>query len=338
MSNEKNSDEMRILFTCVGRRVSLLRSFCGAAEAVGFSPLTIGLEVSKLSSALHLCDEKVIVNHVGHHEYIDSVLDAAKEYGAKLIVPTVDLDLLLFAENRRRFEDIGCRVLISEPDVIRICQDKRRTYEFLRGNGFNTPESSVLDDVLARGESNISFPKFLKPWDGAAGRGNAKVVDFEQLQVIGAKVPNCFVQDFIDGTEYTCDVFVDFDMNVRCVVPRRRIEVRSGEVSKAQVVKDRHIMERAAELVRTLGAGPGVITIQLIKDGQGDIYFIEINPRFGGGVPLSIRAGANFPLWIMQLMAGQEPAIEFDGFEDDLYMLRFDSEVWVRGRDIKGDI
>jgi carbamoyl-phosphate synthase large subunit len=144
------------------------------------------------------------------------------------------------------------------------------------------------------------------------------------------RIPNPIVQEFIKGTEFTCDVYVDFEMNARCVVPRKRIETRSGEVSKGQVVKNLHIMNKCKQLVEKLGAGPGIITIQLFLNSRGKIKFIEINPRFGGGAPLSIKAGADFPKWILQELLGQKPKIDFAGFDDGLIMLRYDSEVWLK--------
>jgi carbamoyl-phosphate synthase large subunit len=118
------------------------------------------------------------------------------------------------------------------------------------------------------------------------------------------------------------------------VVPRKRIEIRAGEVSKSQVVKDRHIMSSAKKLVEALGAGPGLITLQLFRQPKGKLKFTEINPRFGGGIPLSIRAGADFPKWILQEMLGKPPGdrkknILFEDFKDGLVMLRYDSEVWL---------
>ena len=88
-------------------------------------------------------------------------------------------------------------------------------------------------------------------------------------------------------------------------------------------------MKRAAQLVEALGAGPGVITLQLFLTKDNKVEFIEINPRFGGGVPLSIKAGANFPKWIIQEMLGRKTNIRFDNFKDKLIMLRFDGEVWL---------
>ena len=118
-------------------------------------------------------------------------------------------------------------------------------------------------------------------------------------------------------------------MRVRCVVPRKRIEVRAGEVSKGQIVKHPAIMKQAAKLVEALGAGPGVITLQLFLTRDKKLKFIEINPRFGGGAPLSIKAGANFPKWILQELLASKTNIRFDGFRDKLTMLRYDDEVWV---------
>jgi carbamoyl-phosphate synthase large subunit len=44
---------------------------------------------------------------------------------------------------------------------------------------------------------------------------------------------------------------------------------------------------------------------------------------------MSIKAGANFPKWILQELIGEKPRIYFDGFKDGLTMLRYDSEVWL---------
>jgi len=101
-------------------------------------------------------------------------------------------------------------------------------------------------------------------------------------------------------------------------------------VSKGQVVKNPRIMSEAGMLVETLGAGPGVITLQLFLTDDDRVKFIEINPRFGGGAPLSIKAGANFPKWILQEASGKKTNISSGSFKDDLIMLRYDSEVWLK--------
>jgi carbamoyl-phosphate synthase large subunit len=321
------ADKIGILFTCIGRRVSLLNSFRTAAKQLGIKAMFYGTDTTVLSSAMQLCDKGFVVKPTVHAYYIRQLLSIVKTNKIKLLVPTVDLDLKVLAENKAKFTAAGCCVLVSKPNVVDICQDKRKAFSFLLKNGFDTPLTMSARQALAKKKLNL--PYFLKPWDGYASKGNAVVKNRRELEVFSKRIHNCIVQEVIKGIEYTCDVYVDFGMKVRCVVPRKRIEIRSGEVSKGQVVKNTGIMTEAAKLVEKLGAGPGVITLQLFLTGKGKIKFIEVNPRFGGGAPLSIKAGATFPKWILQELLGTETNIRFDGFRDNLIMLRYDGEVWL---------
>ena len=275
-----------------------------------------------------MCDKRFLVRPTTHAGYIAELLSIVRANNVKLLVPTVDLDLKDLAQNKLRFAALGCRVLVSDPDVIDICQDKRKTYRFLVKNGFDTALTMSVRSALSR--KRINWPCFLKPWDGYAGRGNAVVNNRRELAFYAKRIPNAICQELVKGTEHTCDVYVDFAGKVRCVIPRRRIEVRTGEVSKGQVVKNHRVMAEGLRLVEKLGAGPGVVTLQLFLTDD-KVKFIEINPRFGGGAPLSIKAGANFPKWILQELTGQKPRIRQGGFRDNLIMLRYDSEVWLSG-------
>ena len=321
------SKNFNILFTCIGRRVSLLNNFRRAAKELGIRAQFVGTDVTELSPALQLCDKKHLIKPISHSGYIAELLRIVKENKVALLVPTIDTDLQKLADNKARFQKLGCSVLVSSSDVISICQDKRKTFQFLSGNGFDSPITVTVREVLS--QKRISWPKLLKPWDGAAGRGVALVNNRDELLTLSKRISNSIVQDYVRGEEYTCDVYVDFDRQVRCVVPRKRIEIRGGEVSKGQTVKNRGIMSTVGKLVEKLGAGPGIITVQLILTEKGQMKFIEINPRFGGGAPLSIKAGANFPKWILQELLGQRATIKFDGFKDGLTMLRYDAEIWA---------
>ncbi len=329
MSKElKTKNNLGVLFTCIGRRVSLLESFRRAAKQLKINAAFFGTDTTDLSSALQLCDEGFLVKPTTHPRYIGQLLSIVKANRVKLLVPTVDLDLKVLARNKPKFTAAGCHVLVSAPEVVDICQDKRRMHRFLAKNGFDTPPTMSVRSALSKGKLN--WPCFLKPWNGSAGKQNTIVNNRRELLFYAKRIPNAICQEFIKGTEYSCDVYIDFGMKVRCVVPRKRIEVRAGEVSKGQVVKNPHIMSEAAMLAETLGAGPGVITLQLFLTDDNRVKFIELNPRFGGGAPLSIKAGADFPKWILQEALDKKPNIRFDDFKDDLIMLRYDSEVWLK--------
>lgn len=322
--------DLAVLFTCIGRRVSLLEAFRDASRRLRLGVRFCGTDVTALAPALHRCDKAFLVEPTTHPRYIARLLSIVKDHGVRLVVPTTDLDLQVLARHRPRFERLGCQVLVSDHDVISICRDKRQTSRFLRRHGFDGPRTlSVRSALAADARKQLAWPCLLKPWDGSAAMGHIIVHDRKELRFFARRVPNVICQEWIDGTEYTCDVYVDFERRVRCVVPRRRIEVRSGEVSKAQTAKEARVMELAADLVGRLGAGPGVITVQLFVTNEDAVKVIEVNPRFGGGAPLAIEAGADFPKWILQELTGTRPRIAFDGFQDRLVMLRYDSEVWI---------
>jgi carbamoyl-phosphate synthase large subunit len=237
-------DNLSILFTCIGRRVSLLNSFRRAGRQLKIDLMLLGTDATELSSALQLCDKGFPVRPITHANYIKQLLNIVRTNNVKLLIPTVDLDLKLLAQNKPKFAAAGCCVLVSKPNVVDICQDKRKTFRFLLKNGFDTP--LTMSPRAALSKKKLNWPCFLKPWDGYASRGNAIVNNREELLFFAKRIPNTICQEFVKGTEHTCDVYVDFNMEVRCVVPRKRIEIRAGEVSKGQVVKHPRIMSEAA--------------------------------------------------------------------------------------------
>ena len=167
--------KVNVLFTCIGRRVSLLESFRKAAKKLKINAVFFATDTTPLSPALQLCDKKFIVKPVKHKDYIKDLLAIVKKNKIQLLIPTVDLDLKLLAQNKQKFTRLGCCVLVSKPEVVDIRQDKRKTYRFLIGNGFDTPVTMSVKQALAK--RKINWPCFMKPWDGYAGRGKGCTAD-----------------------------------------------------------------------------------------------------------------------------------------------------------------
>ena len=278
---------------------------------------------------MQLIDHRHIVPTIASGQYLDALLDIVRKKGISLLIPTIDSELAVLAEGRDRLEEAGCRVMISSPAVIETCQDKLATSRFLQGAGIDTPQTWPW--VVVAEQKRHEFPYYLKPRRGSAGKGNYVINDLDELRVLGKRVPDGIVQEFVKGDEYTLDVYAGLDGVARCAVPRKRLEVRTGEVSKGLVVKDAEIMAIGAQVVNALRQCRGVITVQCMVTPQRQIRVIEMNARFGGGAPLAIHARADFPKWIMQEHLGKRPRINPTGFRDGVAMLRFDDSVFVSG-------
>jgi carbamoyl-phosphate synthase large subunit len=55
----------------------------------------------------------------------------------------------------------------------------------------------------------------------------------------------------------------------------------------------------------------------------------EINPRFSGGIPLTIAAGADFPAMLVQLARGRRVPPSIGRFQDGLWMTSYETSVFV---------
>ena len=326
-SKRARSTQLRALFTCVGRRVELLNAFTQAGKRLGIRLVIHAADASRLAPALRKADKPHVLPRLSSNGYSNALQDLVRREKIDLLVPLIDLELLAVAAAADRLAELGCCALISSERVVRTCRDKMATFQALRTAGIDTPDTWLLEATVTR--TRHSFPYFLKPRSGSAAMGNFVVRNLDELLLLGRRVHEPIVQEFVEGTEHTLDVYTGFDGKPRCVVPRRRLEVRGGEVSKALVVKDPALMAVGRSVAEMLGECRGVVTIQCIATPQGRIRVIEVNPRFGGGVPLAIKAGADFPRWILSELIGRKPRIDAMGFRDDVAMLRFDDSVFV---------
>lgn len=316
---------MKILFTSIGRRVELVQAFRSAAEKLSLDLEIFGADISASAPALQFCDRSVIVPRIKEPSYIPTLLEFCEREGICALIPTIDTDLLILAKYKADFARVGVTVAISAEDRIAICRDKRLTAEYFCSLGLKSP--IPVDDVS---KYSFGYPAFIKPKDGSSSINAYKVNTAEELASCAARVPDYIIQKFVSGTEYTVDIFCDFSGNPIFITPRIRCAVRAGEVLKTEIVQDEKIIDEMLTLVADYKPC-GAITVQLIREEKtGDDYYIEINPRFGGGAPLSIKAGADSAEAFLKLMMGQSLAYVEKAAEHGAVFSRFDQSVRVK--------
>lgn len=316
---------MKILFTSVGRRVELVQAFQAAAEKNKVILEIYGADMDVTAPALMYCDHRVIVPRIKSIEYIPILLKICKEENIDALIPTIDTDLQLLADNQGEFKKVGTKVIISDSDKIQICRDKKITANYFKSVGLQSP--CPVDDYK---KYDAGFPAFIKPKDGSSSILAYKVNNIEELKTYAEQIPDYIVQPFISGTEYTVDAFCDFEGKPIYITPRIRLYVRAGEVLKTEICQDRKIIDDVKMLLADYKPC-GAVTIQLIRERKtGNDYYIEINPRFGGGAPLSMRAGADSAEAVLQLLAGQKVSYIEAAAENGAVFSRFDQSIRVR--------
>jgi carbamoyl-phosphate synthase large subunit len=320
---------MNILLTSVGRRVELLKAFRRSMSRFNINGKIIAADSKQNAPACFIADTAELVPKINDPTYIDSLLDICTRHSIDLLIPLIDPELHLLSLHQQQFRERGVTPFISSVETNEICYSKKKTSIFFKNIGVKTPKIYKLNEV-----TELDLPLILKPETGSSSVGVYKVRSQLELEFFSNYVEDAIVQELIAGEEYTIDVLVDFHGNVISIVPRLRIETRAGEISKGITVKNPALIAAAKQVVESLPGAIGCITVQCFLQTDGEIIFIEINPRFGGGYPLSYRAGADFPGWLMQLYLGEYPKVAIDEWEDGLAMLRYDDAIFVKANEI----
>lgn len=318
---------LNVLILSCGRRVELVQAFKSelAARLPGAQVLATDL-MPEISAACHAADRAFPAPRVTDPEYHSFLLDLCIREEVGLVIPTIDTELLELAQNRDHFYSHGVKLVISNETLVSACRDKRQTSTLFTDIGIDTPR--IYD------RSALNYPCFVKPYDGSRSVGAMFLPDAESVTSAILDDPKMMFMEFIDCAhqEYTVDAYYDRHGTLKCLVPRERLEVRDGEVNKG-VTRKNYVYHYLAEKLSKVQGARGCLTIQLFAKAEGPRYAaLEINPRFGGGFPLTYAAGGNYPGWLIdEYLLGKETQA-FDEWEADLLMLRYDAKILVHGQ------
>lgn len=320
---------MNILITCAGRRVSLVRAFQKELKGINSAFKVYATDFEpQLSAACQVADGYFAVPHLSAENYITTILDCCQQYKIQLVIPCVDTELVLLSKHKSFFDNHGIKVIISSLDFVKKCRDKRLIHQFFNKNN--------IQHAQEYSKNNLKFPLFIKPIDGSRSVDTYMIKTENDFRADYFNSEKFMFLEYLDSKlydEYTCDLYYDQTHRLKCVVPRKRIEVRDGEVYKSLAQKN-YLVSYIKERLSFIEGVVGCLTAQffLSKNGSNQVYGIEINPRFGGGYPLSYLAGANFPKWIIsEYLLNETIDDQFDVWEDNLLMIRYDDEVLVHG-------
>lgn len=319
---------MNVLITSASRKVQLVKAFQQALAENGGGQV-FAVDISPAAAALHMADRAFLVPRTSDPHFLSKLLDLCKAHAITLVVPTRDEELPLFAEAKPQFAAVGATVMVADPQVVSICQDKARFANFCLAHGFDVPRmfSSAANVTAA------DFPVFVRARVGKGSRFVAKAENRAELDYWVERWGNVIIQELVDASEYTIDLLADWESQVISVVPRRRVLTVGGESFISTTRKDPVLMDAGKRLAEALGL-VGHNTVQCFER-QGSVKFIEVNPRFGGAAALSFAAGAPSPKYLVQLCQAEKIAPRIGQFEDNFTMLRYTQDVYATAEELK---
>jgi carbamoyl-phosphate synthase large subunit len=315
---------LNVLITAGSRRVPLVRAFQSALQRLAPGGAVIVTDVNALSPAVYAADRSYQVPlATDGPAYLDALDAICRQETVGLLVPTIDDELTCLGRAQERFARIGTRVAVSPPETTLVCDDKYATCRVLRSAGVAAAESFLPGELPAA----VTFPLFIKPRVGRGSVGAFAVRNARELAFFLDYVPAPVVQTFLDGPEFTIDMLCDFEGHVLSVVPRERVVVRAGVVDRSRTVAEPALTQVALRCARALPF-VGAINIQCRIVGRRPIVF-EINPRFSGGIPLTIAAGADFPRMLVELALDRTVPPTVGHHLKNVWMTNYDASIFL---------
>lgn len=225
-----------------------------------------------------------------------------------VLLPTLDAELPSILKIEPQLRELGIHTFLPTEQQLRV-RAKDRLHELAESHGVRTPNSVVLTEPqgIHRLDQELSFPVMVKGQFYDASMAYSPLEVEAHFQRLRAKwgVP-IIVQEFVAGDEYDVVAVGDGEGGVVGAVPMRKMQLtEKGKAWGGITVRDAALDAFVSETMAALKwRGPCELEVMKSRD-TGELYLIEVNPRFPAWVYLSVGAERNLPWAAVKLALGK---------------------------------
>ena len=315
------NNSINVLILSGGTRNKIVHYFKKELGPIGMVVVT---DCSELAPALYDADRHFIVPRIDEEGYIEEILRICKTCSIKMVLSLIDPELRLLAKHRKDFLEIGTVPIISDYQVIEMCLDKYRMFQFLHSHGFNVVRHYVNKELFYKDEAEgfVSYPVIVKPIEGSASLNIHKALSKEEVDLLFKHYDNLMIQEYIQGIEYGVDVYIDMlSKEPVAIFSKEKIRMRAGETDKSRSVKDEELFELIKHFVWKAKL-KGVIDFDILKS-YGKYFIMDVNPRFGGGYLHAYECGVNFFQLMLNNICGKANESLIGNYDEDIFMMKY---------------
>lgn len=291
----------------------------------------VGGDCDPLATGLFLIDKGYVVPQANDSEFIPKVIEICKREKVDIALPIYSADFPAFEQHKQDFVAEGIRTYAPSKEAWNICDDKYQVAKFLSTISVPHPQTWTYVEAIKQADTLV-YPLFLKL---RSGSGTKKVEIVESAEGLKFLANSRFViQEYIDGEEFTVDVFSNLEGKMIAASPRKRTKVYGGLSVRGETILDTEIISYTKAIVEALKL-PGPSNVQCKRCSDSSLKFYDVNPRFAsGGLPLAVAAGLNSPEMLIRLLMGWKIPRKIDVIEG-MVMCRYWTTVFVQKKDDK---
>ena len=222
--------------------------------------------------------------------YVEQLRETVRRNGLDFLIPLTDPEVDALAPRKAEFRALGCTVCVPEERVAALCRRKDTMNRFLAEKG--ACALIPTEAAVPCRPCPFPFPAMVKPRSGRSSLGQAVAADEKSYQTALAGREDCIVQPFLEGDIFCVDVARDAFGHTRAAARQELLRNKSGLGMTVEVLPSHPLEAVCAAIAEAVGL-VGVVNMEFIRHGD-DFFFLEVNPRFSGGVGFSMAAGMDF--------------------------------------------
>lgn len=242
--------------------------------------------------------------------YLAQLRDAVRRYAVDFLIPLTDVEVDALCPRKAEFAAMGCLVCAPDESAARLCRVKPDMNKSLADG--NVCKTIPTYDAYAYAPAPEDFPVMLKPQSGRSSQGQVVAQDLESYRAALPLRGDLIAQPYLDGPVWTVDLARDRFGGVWTAARQELLRNPSGLGMTVQIVPEHPLCEVCARIAARAGI-VGAVNIEFIEHG-GEFWFLEVNPRYSGGVGFSMLAGADFAAAMLCCHAGErlgaQPALK----------------------------
>ncbi len=281
----------------------------------------VACDADPYAVGLRLADEFARVPRADDPAFAESVTKAVARSGAVALISTVAEELVALHALAAPLAEAGAATWLPDPWSVERCVDKWLFHQLMIEHGVPVP-------ATARGSADgVPGPWIVKPRFGRGSRDIYHADNAADLAYALSHAPEPLVQTRLTGREFTVDTLSGKDGQLYGAVPRWRLETKAGISTKGVTFRHFELIGKVAEVLGALRL-EGPACVQGFRTDEGQLAFTEVNPRFSGGLPLSLAAGADLVGQYLNRILGGVVQPEHLQFRSGVTMLRYFDEVF----------
>jgi len=284
------SNDLNILITSISKKVPLIKAVRSSLHSLNLRGKIFGGDSNSQCIARYFVDDFWQMPTQDKLS-VAFMLDYCRQYKINVIIPTRDGELPLYAQYKKDLAKAGISCFVSTSQAIETCLDKFAFYTRLISHHSSIIPTAIDIDALTPCQSYVVKERF-----GAGSRNIGLNLSFSEAKAWASSLRKPIFQPYIQGEEYSVDLFIDSSGHSKGAIARKRDYVVNGESQITSSLKDPQLEEVCIHIAEKIGLC-GHAVFQLIRDTNNGIHLIECNPRFGGASTLSLAMGLKSFEW-----------------------------------------